>query len=200
MSQIPQAEATEHYGIGVIVGEAPSTKISIIDEFDYETYNRFESALARALAPTDRFNIMLVEKNFQTYLNIQKFVGRILVLGRKFGQPDRKALGQSVMSQIVNWLTSFRLFLDHAETDLKRRYGADSDQFRQFYDRTALAFDGDVGTGSFPNFEITCSTVEARFRPSRWGRSLWERDCQRSRGPRSGSIEINYWKRSIGAA
>src|ERR1700676_1542133 len=109
VSQITGSEPTEHYGIGTIVGEAPKTEIRIMDEFDLATYERYSSALASAVAPTDRFNIMLAEKNFQSYLNIQKFVGRIMILGRKFGLPDRKALGQPVMGQIVNWLTSFRL-------------------------------------------------------------------------------------------
>ena len=161
MSQITGSEPTEHYGIGTIVGEAPKTEIRIMDEFDLATYERYSSALASAVAPTDRFNIMLAEKNFQSYLNIQKFVGRIMILGRKFGLPDRKALGQAVMGQIVNWLTSFRLFLDHAETNLKRRYGADSEQVRRFDEQTALAFDSEFGyrfISKFRNYVQHCGS------------------------------------------
>ena len=161
MSQLETPKPTEHYGIGTIAGEAPRTEFRIMGEFDLATYDRYSSALSNALAPTDRFNIMLVEKNFQSYLNIQKFVGRVIILGRKFGLSDRKALGQTVMGQIVNWLTSFRLFLDHAETNLKRRYGGESDQVRQFEEQTALAFDGDLGyrfISKFRNYVQHCGS------------------------------------------
>ena len=137
----------EHYGIGVISGEAPpKIQYKILIEFDVATFDRFSAAIKNAAAPLNRFNMMLVEKNFQSFLNVQKFAIRLMSLGREFGGiPDRIKLGESLMSQIVNWLTSFRLFLDHAETNLKRTYGDHSSQVLRFKEQTALAFDGKLG-------------------------------------------------------
>ena len=137
----------EHYGIGVISGDAPpNIQVKILTEFDVETYHRFSAAIKNAAAPLNRFNMTLVEKNFQSFLNVQKFAIRLMSLGREFGGiPDRIKLGESLMSQIVNWLTSFRLFLDHAETNLKRTYGDNSSQVLRFKEQTALAFDGKLG-------------------------------------------------------
>ena len=63
------------------------------------------------------------------------------------------------MGQVVNWLTSFRLFLDHSERSLKRRFDDDSPQVRRFKQKTADAYDTDVGyrfTGRFRNYVQHC--------------------------------------------
>ena len=49
------------------------------------------------------------------------------------------------MGSTVNWLTSTRLFLDHTETDLKRRFGKASAEVQRFKTATASAFDTKVG-------------------------------------------------------
>jgi hypothetical protein len=134
------------YGVGVISGDAPpNIQVKILTEFDAETYERYSQGIKNALAPLNRFNASLVSKNFQSYLNIQKYAYRLMSLGRDFGIPDRIRLAESVMGQIVNWLTSFRLFLDHAETNLKRQYGDHSSQYDRFKLRTGQAFDGALG-------------------------------------------------------
>src|SRR6185437_11198354 len=124
----------------------PHTSIKIIEEFDHQTFERYSAAASNALAPLNRFTIQLVEHNFQSYANLQKFATRLISLGRQFGgSTDHIQLGQSVMTQIVNWLTAFRLYLDHAETNLKRKYGKTSPQVHRFKERTAYAFDNAAG-------------------------------------------------------
>jgi hypothetical protein len=152
---------SEKYGVGTIAGEHPNTQIKIGEEFAYETYERYLTAIHNSLAPLSRFNMALVEKNFQTYLNVQKFVSRLLILGRDFGIPNHKNLGESVMGRIINWLTSFRLFLDHAETNLKRKYGKDSVQVERFKIQTASAFDDSPGyrfISRFRNYVQHCGS------------------------------------------
>lgn len=119
---------TEHYGIGTISEDA--SNFSIIQEFDATTYERFAGALHNALAANDRFTAALVSKNFQTYLSTQRFASRLIGLG--FRGTNRPALGEALMGQVVNWLTSFRLFLAHSERSLKRRFGDDSAQVGRF--------------------------------------------------------------------
>ena len=54
-------------------------------------------------------------------------------------------MGESVMTLTINWLTAFRLYLDHTEAQLKRRYGNTSVEWRRFHEATSAAFDGSVG-------------------------------------------------------
>ena len=138
-------EASEHYGVALLRQDATGNHLNIVSEFDSETYERYSSAIRNALAPMDRFNFELVEKNFQSYLGVQKYLGRLLSLGREFGSADPKNLGQALMSPIVNWLTSFRLFLDHSEKYLKRTFGENSSQFEMFKVQISTAFDTSPG-------------------------------------------------------
>jgi hypothetical protein len=135
---------TDLFGIGTTSGP-DGTRFNILSEFGMADYLRNERALQNALAPTNRFETKLVELNFHSYLNCAKFAGTLLGLGRNFGTADRRSLGESVMGAIINWLTSFRLHLDYAETQLKRHFGDESEQVKSFEARTHLAFDSDPG-------------------------------------------------------
>src|ERR1035438_1345705 len=150
----------ESFGVGTLSGsEPPNLTWSILQEFDLATYERYSRAFGNALAPLDSFTIELVERNLQSYWNIQKYVGRLLVLGRDFGIPDRLNLSSDLMVQVINWLTSFRLFLDHAETYLKRRHGKQSAQYLRFKSETSTIYDGSVGYRfiyQFRNYVLHC--------------------------------------------
>ena len=136
----------EIFGVGTISDTVSANQAwNVLFEFDYETYERYSKAISSAHAPLNQFNVELVERNFQSYLNIQKYVSRLMILGREFGVPNRLALAQSIMTQIVNWLTSFRLFLDHAQFDLSRRFGDTSPQLNRFQSVKSVVFDGSVG-------------------------------------------------------
>lgn len=152
-------ESECQFGLGSISKTDEGLTVDIFAEFDRSTYERFLEAFNNAMAPNERFNRELIERNFQSYVDHEKFAATLIGLGREFGTPDRKALAGSVMSQIMNWLMSFRLYLDHAETDLKRRFGRTSDQVRRFEARTAQAFDQHVGyrfTYRFRNYVQHC--------------------------------------------
>jgi len=136
---------TELFGMGTTSGLDGTSKFNILSEFDVSEYLRYEQALHNALTPTSRFETKLVELNFHSYLNCEEFAGTLLGLGRNFGTADRRSLAESVMGAIINWLTSFRLHLDYAETQLKRHFGDDSEQVKTFETRTHLAFDSDPG-------------------------------------------------------
>ena len=47
-----------------------------------------------------------------------------------------------VARHILNYLTSFRMFLDYSETALKREYGDQSDEYRHFKQATVEQYDG----------------------------------------------------------
>lgn len=136
----------EVFGIGTITDDPDrGATFKLCSEFDGETYERFLAAWTRAMAPTNRFTRSLVEQNYLDFVNHQKFVATLLGLGRGFGTPDRRKLTEALMSQIMNWLMAFRLYLDHQETDLKRRFGQNSEQVARFKLRAGTAYDEHVG-------------------------------------------------------
>ncbi len=127
-------------------------------------------ALGNAESPTHRFTARLVELNFQSYLNHEKFAGTLIGLGRNFSVADNRSLIESVTTQIINWLASFRLYLDYAETSLKRQFGRDSSQYLSFKGRTTDAYDNHRGYRfiyKFRNYVQHCGPPIASLRVSR---------------------------------
>ena len=166
----PPSPSVEHFGVGTTDGPPTNTTHSILDEFDSVTYQRYFDALGNAESPTHRFAARLVELNFQSYLNHEKFAGTLIGLGRSFSVGDKRPLIESVTTQIINWLASFRLYLDYAETGLKRQFGRDSSQYLSFKRRTANAYDNHRGYRfiyKFRNYVQHCGPPIASLRVSR---------------------------------
>ena len=144
------------YGLGTY-DDSPTMNILI--EFGAEEYG----VLADALNALDRlqppFDYKLICRNFLDLQEVHRFVTLVLSMGRAFGTAEPRALGEAVMRSVVNWLTSVRLFLDHTETTLNRRFGESSDEFTQFQDATHLAYDSRVGyrfVSQFRNYVQHC--------------------------------------------
>lgn len=108
-------------------------------------YERVQIALGAIARLKPDFNFLLVGRNFRDLQSTHKFVTTIISLGRAFASPSHFELAETVMRSTVNWLTSFRLYLDHVETDLKRHFGKASSQVAAFEDATHIAFDKYVG-------------------------------------------------------
>jgi hypothetical protein len=111
-----------------------------ISASEYEEIVAAVATLARLEPP---FHAGLVERNYRDLQALYQFVTITLSLGREFASPNRKQLADSVATSIVNWLTAMRLFLDHEETELKRRFGKQSAEAEAFTAATANAFDAD---------------------------------------------------------
>ena len=105
---------------------------------EFEDIDRALIPLARLEAP---FHYRLVERNYRDLQGRNQFVSITLSLGRQFATSDRRQLGESLATAMVNWLTAMRLFLDHEEADLKRRFGKESSQVEAFKKATSAAFD-----------------------------------------------------------
>jgi hypothetical protein len=116
-----------------------------LDEISAEEYQRLSDAITTLTRLEVGFNYRLVERNYLDLESIHQFVTITLSLGGKFATPDHRQLGEAIMTSVVNWLTSVRLFLDHEETHLKRRFGKDSTQVTHFEAAKAAAYDGRVG-------------------------------------------------------
>lgn len=82
----------------------------------------------------------LVQTNFA---HLAKVIDQILVTPGSdlMDFETRRTAGVEVNRLLANFLSSARLFLDHSETRLARRYGRNSEEFRAFKDATAAEFD-----------------------------------------------------------
>ncbi|MEX0664732.1 MAG: hypothetical protein WD598_08175 [Acidimicrobiia bacterium] len=128
-------------------------------EIDDADYLAVDSALAAVNRLQTSLGYKLVERNFLDFESIHQFVTITMSLGREFATPDHRTFGEAVMSAAVNWLTAVRLFLDHSETDLKRRFGSSSTQFLRFKTSTSAAYDTRFGyrfTYRFRNYVQHC--------------------------------------------
>jgi hypothetical protein len=130
------------YSLGTY-GDSPSFNLLI--EITADEYDEFADAIGAVTRLRTTFDYMLVERNFLDLQSIYQFVAITFSLGSRFARPDHRQLGEALMSSTVNWLTSVRLFLDHTETQLKRRFGKDSTEVERFRLSTSSTFDSNVG-------------------------------------------------------
>jgi hypothetical protein len=149
-------------------GNPPSINLLIdITAAEYEAIDEALAAVAR-LGPS--FDYQLVERNFLDLESIHQFVKITISLGRQFATPDHRQLGEALMRSAVNWLTSMRLFLDHTETDLKRRHGKVSPEALRFERATNLAFSTRIGyrfSSKFRNYVQHCGLPLSRIQVNR---------------------------------
>jgi hypothetical protein len=130
------------YGLGGI-GPLPTFHLTVPlarDEFDELT-----EALNTVDALETPFAYRLVVRNYATFEDVYRFALTLLAASADQPRADHKALGRSLMGAVINWLTAFRLFLDHELTVLSRQFGRDSEQLTRFTSATSAAFDAEPG-------------------------------------------------------
>lgn len=153
----------ERYSIGR--WELPAS-IHLDGDISKDEYDKLDSALTALARLETPFHYKLVERNFLSLQGLHQFVTITLSLGRQFATPDHRMLGESLMTAVVNWLTSMRLFLDHEETDLKRRFGKDSVEVAAFKGAASRAFDTHTGyrfMSKFRNYVQHCGLPLSRI-------------------------------------
>jgi hypothetical protein len=105
--------------------------------------------LDQALIQLERVDVpfayLLLERNFVELATVHQFAVLCVSLGSQFSGADRRRLVESVMNAMVNWLTALRLYLDHTETDLKRRFSDEGPQVIRFLSACRAAYDDHLG-------------------------------------------------------
>jgi hypothetical protein len=138
------ATASYNYSLGVIAENTGGSDWKMLVEISEREYQAISSALVAIARLDPPFHFGLVERNYQELQARHQFVTIVVSLGREFATPHRTQLGESLSTSIVNWLTAMRLFLDHEETALKRRFGKESSQVKAFKAATKAAFDSEA--------------------------------------------------------
>ncbi len=138
------SDAVEPYSFSLGTFDEPPS-VNLLIDITAAEYEAIDGALAAFAGLSASFDYKLVERNFLDLESIHQFVTITISLGQQFAAPDHRQLGEALMGSTVNWLTSMRLFLDHNETALKRRFGKVSPEAQRFKTATSSAFDTKVG-------------------------------------------------------
>jgi hypothetical protein len=101
----------------------------------------------RAMARIESdFAADFVGRNYSRVVQTFEYVQTAARLGRRFPSGDRRrTMVAPLYAALVNFLAANRLYLDHAETRVKRQYGKASEEASHFKRATAEAFDGLFG-------------------------------------------------------
>jgi hypothetical protein len=137
------------YRLGFFVEEGEPGSYRLVTPFElssdeFAELGRSVEAVAKTGLP---FHYRVMESNYRTMLNSFEFVTKSIALGRQHSTMHPRDQTFTASASVVNWLTAVRLFLDHAETDLKRRFGASSREYDRFKAATQAAYDDDSSCG-----------------------------------------------------
>lgn len=108
-----------------------------------DDWKRYSEAMGRFLTLTERRTLKMVARNA---LELDTLTGyyRSLYQTRRApeeGRLDARDAAFNLMTAVVNWLSSFRLYLDHEERRINHTYGETSEQLARFEKVTSEVFD-----------------------------------------------------------
>lgn len=119
-------------------------KITTVRELDDAELQAIRDALRVAHTYVTRETFDLVIHNHGEY---KAFEEHVQISAREDStqqlQVGAAELGSGL--RFLNWLLSFRTFLDLTEADLTRRFGSDSQELAEFHQATSTEYDGSFG-------------------------------------------------------
>lgn len=128
----------------LLIGVIGEGKITGYGELGIEDFQQYEIASRRLLL----FNSD--QQLFQmTYLNYKDFIELVgkyyeeYVEDSAMNWPRMNHMILNINRYILNFLSSFRTFLDHTETNLKRRYGDGTEQVQRFKEACVKEYDSE---------------------------------------------------------
>jgi hypothetical protein len=122
--------------------EGAETVISGLGVIELEDYHSLAEVRRDLGTYLHRDTIAHVHTNNEAYEELVAGVNSQLADLVEDGADKRNTLSQAIESAFVNLVFSVRLFVEHAEIDLKRRYGGDeSSEFKRFKGATSREYD-----------------------------------------------------------
>jgi hypothetical protein len=123
-----------------VVRQGNITSIRGLSDLEYEEYKKAVEQLLRF--SDDNQSFVIVWLNYTDY---EKLLKRYFEEWKKnasmsWGRLERMAL--EINRHVLNYLSSVRTFLDHSETNLKRRYGRNSERAKHFKSACSEAWNG----------------------------------------------------------
>jgi hypothetical protein len=134
--------ATKSYGLGVITADKAIESTVQLSAEEFEALRRASGSLDKL---TYDFSWSQLCTNYRAMCDIFKYHELLYAVGRNVRSNPSTRNEATLYSAVVNWLTAVHFFLDHAESEASRRYGANSDQAAQLEAATNAAYDGRFG-------------------------------------------------------
>lgn len=152
-------------GVGFVRG-SPGGRIEIVRHMNEADWAKSKQALASLARLDQSFGLELTQKNLSQLRQTFEFASVIASFGRRFPAPDRRLAMRSILTALMNYLTSFRLYLDHEELRLKRMFGKHSVEVERFVSATTGAYDSSLGyrfSYKLRNYFLHCAVPAFSF-------------------------------------
>lgn len=122
-----------------LINKGKITAVRELSDTEYEKYKKAREHIRRFSSDQHLFTI--VRLNYDDYVNLLKQYLEEYTKNPHIGWSRIERMALDMDRHILNYLSAVRTFLDHSETNLKRRYGTDSLRVRRFKDACASAYD-----------------------------------------------------------
>jgi hypothetical protein len=132
------------YGIGYIgPTNANPNQVSIRVEssLSKDEFLEIEQACENVHGVTGSRQFVIVQKNYQRIINTVAFYENAVINRTLSDSFNHRSIVDNLSVDIINWLTSTRLFLDHHLTALAHKYGKDSNERQRFIQATNTEYD-----------------------------------------------------------
>lgn len=117
-------------------------KFEEIRELSNTEYEKYQKAATRLMCfSSDQQLYTIVLLNYDDYKNLLGRYSEEYVKNPRMGWLRIERMVLDLNRYILNYLSAVRTFLDHTETNIKKRYGKNSQRARRFKDACSNAYD-----------------------------------------------------------
>jgi hypothetical protein len=131
------------------------SNLDVVDEFDRATYDLHRQSCAAILNLNEQEEYILIERNYQHLMSTVKYYDTIVTIPDVRRQLNRRSAASHLASDILNWLTATRFYVDHMTKRFSATFGKDSDEFKKLNDELSREYDNSLAyrvTYHFRNF------------------------------------------------
>jgi len=127
------------YELGV-VSKGNITAIQELSNMEYEEYKKAAKRLSDF--SSDQQLYAIGNLNYDSYQNqLKQYFEDYTKNPRAINWIVMERMALNINRHLLNYLSTIRTFLDHTETNLKKRYGVNSKRYKRFRDACSRAYD-----------------------------------------------------------
>jgi hypothetical protein len=114
-------------------------EIRPLDDIEYQKFVIARTKLFKFAKKHELFR--LVDANYMEYKTVLNGYFKIFCENHDMAGSFLEEMVFNLNRLVLNFLSAFRTFIDHAQTDLDRTYGKESENFKIFKESSSLCFD-----------------------------------------------------------
>jgi hypothetical protein len=159
MESASNASGSTGYGVAVVEQMPDGIDMNFVLHLDEEEASSYADALSDIRQLFHREVFDLLERNYEHLISTVHYFETLFSGRREEGRIESRSAAFGVMAGIINWLSTSRIFLDHEITRLKRTYGGQSDEAKEFIRATNVAYDSSSSYRilyRFRNYVVHC--------------------------------------------